>query len=100
MNSRQAEVVVNVLVRLHNDAKLYGIVSDDYLRCAYAIKKILYKVKADFDSETMVNIVKITIDKLGETLKPLDYTILKEMIQAGFVVTKVNKISRYDKKKK
>ena len=45
----------------------------------------------------MVNIVKITIDKLGETLKPLDYTILKEMIKAGFVVTKVNKIISYNK---
>ena len=94
MYLEQAAVIIKVLVKIHNEAKLYDNNSNDYVRCAFGIKKILDNVK-DFDVETMVDIIKITIDKLGETLKPLDSSILKEMIKAGFVVTQVSNITSY-----
>ena len=85
-------VIVNVLMRLDKEAKEYEPLHEEYIRRAQAIKYVLDKAKQEFGSKAVGQLVALTSDKLGHTLGPLHYTIVKELIDIGFKVNNTYKI--------
>ena len=86
------KIIVDVLMRLDNEAKEYEAMHEEYIRRAQAIKNILDKVKEDFGSEAVGQLVTLTSEKLGHTLGPLHFTIVKELINIGFKVNNTSTI--------
>ena len=85
------EVITNVLIRLDTEARAVEHDLNEYARRGHAIKFILENVKNDFGVEAMSNVVLQTSRMLGHTLNPLDSTILKDLINRRFVITKIQK---------
>ena len=88
--------IVNVLVRLDNEANVPNIDPEEFARRGYAITKILNQVKNDFGEQFMLTIFLQTNKKLGHVLGPLNSTILKTFINLGFNI-EVKKVVEYCK---
>jgi len=67
------------------------------MRCATAIKFLLNKVKEDFGKDFLIKIFIITNKKLGYTLRPLDDTILRILVEYGFEIKNVKSVVEYEK---
>ena len=84
--------IIDVLKRLTNEAAQIDKLDVEYARRANAIIYILDKVCNDFGEKYMVYVFKKASDELGNTIGPLDYTILKKLVRLGCKVTNVKSI--------
>ena len=91
--------VMFVLMRLHKEAREPNISDNEYANRAFAITKLLNRFEDDFGTEAMITIIQKTSEMLGETLGPLDSTIVKKLIAKGWEVTKISKVLEYTKLK-
>ena len=89
--------VMSVLMRIHKEAHEPNISDKEYTRRSFAIKKILNMFEDDFGTELMIKIIQKTSEMLGETLGPLDHTIVKKLLANGCEVTKIHKVLEYKK---
>ena len=84
--------VIDVLIRLANEASQIDELDVEHGRRANAIKYILDKVCNDFGEKYMLYVFKKASDELGNTIGPLDYTILNKLVSLGCKVTNVKSI--------
>ncbi len=95
------ENVVSVLMRLHHEAESCRIKyqMSEYVHRSDAIKSLLEQVEKDFGEEYMLYVFMMASDRLGDTLGPLDPTILQKLIKMGCVVKKIKSVLSftYDK---
>ena len=88
--------IVQVLIRLDNEARIPNIEAAEFSRRGQAITKILEKIETDFGEEFMWQMFAITNKKLGHSLGPLDLSFVKRLMKLGYVI-KINKVSEYEK---
>ena len=81
---------VNVLARLHQDAKDNKDDLEEYVRIGEAVCKILNKLEQDFYLEFMLYVFCKTKDRLGESLGPINAPLLKKLLDNGFTVKELN----------
>lgn len=78
------ENIIKLLVRIDNVSKKRNVSAEDLSKCGLAIKNILGQVENDFGSEFMLDVFRISSEKLGHTLGPLDISIIKKLMSFGF----------------
>lgn len=90
MNSKITKNIIDVLVRLDNEAKNFEPLDVEYIRRGCAIKCILEKVSEDFGEDYMIKIFTKTCKRLGHTLSPLHSQTIQKLMSKGFTVGKIH----------
>jgi hypothetical protein len=93
-----SDSIISTLVRLHNEAKEPNITTQEWARRGNAITYILNKIEADFGVKYMLHIFVWTSKQLGESLAPINHTIVQKLLSNGCKIKKWNKILRYSTK--
>ena len=86
---------MTVLVRLHREAKEVREDADAWHQRGQAIKFILNQFESDFGLEAMLVLFVKVSKHLGETLNPVDTSILVKLVDNGFQVKGVTKALHY-----
>lgn len=102
MNNKITNNIVDVLVRLDNEAKTFKPsdneaktfkpLNKEYIVRLCAIQNILEKVSEDFGENYMIYVFALTCKKLGHTLGPLHSKTVKKLISKGFKIENVGHI--------
>ena len=93
-----SENIIATLMRLHNEAKEPNITTQEWVRRGNAITYILNKIETEFGAKYMLHIFVWTSKQLGETLGPLNHSIVQKLVVNGCKITKLKKIVRYSTK--
>ena len=78
--------IISTLMRLHNEAKEPNITTEEWVRRGNAITYILDKIEADFGAKYMLHIFVWTSKQLGESLAPINHTIVQKLLANGFKI--------------
>ena len=98
MDCYKMEVITGALMRLDNEAQTFENDLEEYHLRVCAIDCILTEIKKDFGFKVMQDVIILTCQKLGRTLKPLKHTLIRELIDAGWEVTNISKVIVYKNK--
>lgn len=96
-NKTITDNIITVLVKLDNESKEKDISATEFGKRGNAITNLLLQVENDFGIEYMLKIFIIACKKLGHTLGPLDTSVVKKLIENGFIVNKIDKVVSYEK---
>ena len=87
--------VIEVLMRLAREAKEHNTNKYEYAVRAFAISHLLFQIEKDFSTEFMLSMIHKTSQQLGRSLSPLDYKIVKKLLDHGGKITKVHSVFNY-----
>ena len=93
-----SENIIATLMRLHLEAKEPHITTQEWARRGNAITYILNKIETDFGAKYMLHIFVWTSKQLGESLAPINHTIVQKLLENGCKIKKWHKILRYNTK--
>ena len=95
METRKANTVINVLMRLDSEANASGVDAMTFARKARAIQNILEVVEHDYGVDAMVLIVVSATHRLGHSLGPLYANVVEKLLARGCVITKTRRGPNY-----
>ena len=84
-----ANDTVEVLVKLHMEAKQNKDTIEESVLIGQRICMILNRLEHDFSLDFMIYVFCKTQDKLGESLSPINVPLLKKLLDNGFKVNEL-----------
>ena len=78
--------IVNVLIRLDNEAHEKNVSQYEYARRGFAIANLSNRVIKDFGMKYYLTVLKTIDKKLSRSLSPLDISLVKKLKQSGYQI--------------
>ena len=95
METRKANSIINVLMRLDGEANADGVDAMTFARKARAIQNILEGVEHDYGVDALVLVVVAATRRLGHSLGPLYANVVEKLVARGCVITKTRRGPTY-----